>query len=156
DRHGSSLPRPRRTFLSWEDRTFLFWFDRLRAGSCRTSPGSNAARPAANRMATNSPLPRSSRMTTTAALRTPNDFAADLYAPLAASPGNLLFSPYSANVALGVALAGARGQPRQILADLLGAGEDWRQTYAGLVAETDGRPGEERLFRLATANRLLA
>ncbi len=67
-------------------------------------------------------------MTATAAVRTPSNFAADLSARLAAMPGNLLFSPYSVNVALGMALAGARGETREQLAQVLGAGEDWRQT----------------------------
>jgi serpin B len=91
-------------------------------------------------------------MTTTAVARTPNDFAADLYGRLAARPGNLLFSPYSVNIALGMALAGARGETREQLAQVLGAGEDWRQTYAGLIAEAGG----ERPYRVTTANRLLA
>jgi serpin B len=95
-------------------------------------------------------------MMATATVRKPNDFAVDLHGKLSAAKGNLFFSPYSVNVALGMALSGARGETRRQLARVLGVGEDWRQTYADLIAEVNGRPGEERPHKLLTANRLLS
>jgi serpin B len=95
-------------------------------------------------------------MTASTSQRTPNDFAADLYGKLRGSPGNLLFCPCSVNVALGMALAGARGKTFEHLCHLLGAGDDWRRTYANLAAAVNGRPGESRAYKLLTANRLLS
>jgi serpin B len=95
-------------------------------------------------------------MTTTAKVRNLNDFAADLYGKLRGRPGNLFFSPCSVNLALGMALAGARGETYSELAVVVSAGEDWRRTYTGLAAEVNGGPGDEGSGRLLTANRLLS
>jgi serpin B len=95
-------------------------------------------------------------MTARPSTRTINDFATELYGKLRSEPGNLFFSPSSVNVALGMALAGAKGEPRRQLAHVLGAGEDVRLTYARLIEEVNGRSGEERPFKLLTANRLLS
>ena len=95
-------------------------------------------------------------MTATTSPRTVNDFATELHGKLRTEPGNLFFSPFSVNVALGMALAGARGETRRQLARVLGAEEDVRRTYTDLLASMNGRPGEERPFKLLTANRLLS
>jgi serpin B len=48
-----------------------------------------------------------------------NAFACDLYAKLAATPGNLFFSPYSISSALAMTYAGARGQTATQMASVL-------------------------------------
>jgi serpin B len=83
-------------------------------------------------------------------------FAADLYAQLAAQPGNLAFSPFSIETALAMAYAGARGQTADEMAAVLHLGPDTALThaaYGALVQQitADGNaPGSE----LDTANAL--
>jgi serpin B len=95
-------------------------------------------------------------MTAATSTRTVNDFATRLYEQLCPRPGNLFFSPYSINVALGMALAAAKGETRRQLAAVLGVEEDVRRSYPALIESVNGKPGEERPFKLMTANRLLS
>jgi serpin B len=68
-----------------------------------------------------------------------NTLACELYGRLSAQPGNLLFAPSSVVAALAMALAGARGQTAQEIAQVLhcgaddhaAAGEFQRQLVAG-------------------------
>jgi len=92
-----------------------------------------------------------------------NAFAADVYGLLSAQDGNLVFSPYSAAVALTMALNGARGetaaQMEAVLhADLAG---DLNTGFNGLDAALAQRPatydrgdGTTDSLELATANAL--
>ncbi|HVK29645.1 MAG TPA: serpin family protein [Nocardioides sp.] len=91
-------------------------------------------------------------------------FAGDLYRQLAAEPGNLVLSPYSVAVALGMTLVGAAGttaaEMREVLhADVLG--ERWHKGLNAVTAGTDARAGERKradgskaTIELATANQL--
>lgn len=62
-------------------------------------------------------------------------FAGDLHRELAARPGNLVWSPYSVAVALGMTLPGAGGRTAGELRDVLGVG-DVARFHGGLNALT--------------------
>ena len=89
-------------------------------------------------------------------------FAADLYDQLSTEDGNLVFSPYSAAIALAMTRAGAAGETLTQMSDVLHADEAG-DLDAGLNAIDQAlakRPGEYRWFdktvelELATANQL--
>ncbi len=72
--------------------------------------------------------------------------------------GNLFYSAYSIDVALGMTKAGAKGETNKALSDLLGVPEDVNECnrhYKSLVAEVNGN-GSMRPFELVTANALWA
>lgn len=95
------------------------------------------------------------------------DFGVDLYGQLPAE-GNLVFSPYSAYVALGMARAGAAGQTRDEMSAVLhanAAGPNPGDLDGGLNAISQAlaeRPGEFESFEgtvtleLSTANQIWA
>ncbi len=106
--------------------------------------------------AAEAPADRLSRALATA--RAGNQFAVDLYRRVAASEGNLFFSPHSIHVALSVTLAGARGSTAEEMARVLrlevGSAHD--QAFAALaeaIAEASRR-GDRELFQLSIANAL--
>jgi serpin B len=88
---------------------------------------------------------------------------AGLYAALAATPGNLAFSPYSVTVALAMTLNGARGETAAQMRDVLHAPDLGRlngglgaldlhlEGLAGVTRRADGSRSE---IALATANAL--
>lgn len=92
-------------------------------------------------------------------------FAGDLYGRLAQKPGNLVLSPYSVLVALGMTLAGGAGTTAQEMRAVLHAdgapGERWHAGVNALTAYVDGLAGEQKRadgttaeVALATANQL--
>jgi serpin B len=88
-----------------------------------------------------------------------NTFAFDLYSRLREREGNLVVSPVSVATALGMVLAGARGETaEEITAVLQVAGlsrDEAHRAAADLQNDLNGR-GEERDFTLSIANRLWA
>jgi len=94
-------------------------------------------------------------MNTTAAVR--SAFATRLYHELAGSEAgkNLFLSPFSIQVALAMCAAGARGETRQVMTDLIGAPasvEEQNRQYAELLKAVNG--DGDRPFDLTTANAL--
>jgi serpin B len=86
-----------------------------------------------------------------------NDFATRLYEKLAGTEAgkNLFLSPFSIQVALAMCALGAKGETRQVMADLIGAPEsvdEQNRQYAELLKSVNGEG--ERPFELATANAL--
>src|SRR4051794_19215915 len=86
-----------------------------------------------------------------------SDFATRLYDKLACNQAgkNLFLSPFSVRVALAMCAAGARGETRRALADLIGAPggvEEQNRQYARLLKSVQGEG--ERPFQLLTANAL--
>ena len=85
-----------------------------------------------------------------------NQFAADIYGKLAATPGNVFLSPFSISTAFAMVDAGAAGQTD---AELRGAfhftlpGEQTHAAYGALLDSLDVGRGFEN-YTLATANRL--
>jgi serpin B len=85
------------------------------------------------------------------------DFASRLYEKLAdaETDQNLIFSPFSVQVALAMCAVGAKGQTRDALADLIGAPrsvDDQNRQYAALLKSVNGQG--KRPFELVTANAL--
>ncbi|MFC7501381.1 serpin family protein, partial [Nocardioides sp. GCM10030258] len=90
--------------------------------------------------------------------------AGDLYGGIAAKPGNLVFSPYSVLVALGMTLVGAAGKTAEEMRDVLGAGDlgdRWHKGVNALTSYVDGLAGKQKRvdgsdaeLALATANQL--
>lgn len=90
--------------------------------------------------------------------------AGGLYDGVSAGPGNVVLSPYSVLVALGMTLAGARGTTAEEMRDVLGVGdlgERWHSGVNALTAYVDGLAGpQQRADRseadlaLATANQI--
>lgn len=90
--------------------------------------------------------------------------AGGLYDGLAAEPGNLVLSPYSVLVALGMTLTGAAGATAQEMRAVLGAGDlgdRWHKGVNALTAHVDGlagaqerTDGSEAELALETANQL--
>jgi len=88
----------------------------------------------------------------------------DLYGRLAADPGNLVLSPYSVLVALGMTLGGAAGKTAEEMSTVLGAdrlGNRWHKGVNALTSSIDGRAGEKERgdkskaeIALATANQI--
>lgn len=91
-------------------------------------------------------------------------FAGDLYRAVAAEPGNLVLSPYSVAIALGMTLVGATGRTAQEMREVLHTGDlgdRWHKGLNAVTAGTDARAGEqeradgsEATIDLATANQL--
>jgi serpin B len=88
-----------------------------------------------------------------------NKFAFDLYSRLREREGNIVVSPVSVATALGMVLAGARGQTEQEIATVLHVAglsrDEAHRAAADLQNDLNGR-GEERDFTLSIANRLWA
>lgn len=82
-------------------------------------------------------------------------FAVDLYRQLAATPGNLLFSPFSIAAALAMTYAGARGETAAQMAHALHLPEqnETHQLFAGLRARME-EIGQGGAVNLRMANRL--
>ncbi|WP_202033280.1 serpin family protein [Nocardioides sp. WS12] len=90
--------------------------------------------------------------------------AGDLYGGIAAKPGNLVFSPYSVLVALGMTLVGAAGKTADEMRDVLGVGDlgdRWHKGVNALTSYVDGLAGKQQRMdgsdaelALATANQL--
>jgi serpin B len=85
------------------------------------------------------------------------EFAARLYDKLAATRAgkDLFLSPFSIRVALAMCAAGAKGETRKVLIDLIGAPEsvdEQNRQYARLLKSLHGVG--ERPFQLVTANAL--
>lgn len=88
----------------------------------------------------------------------------ELYAGLAAKPGNLVLSPYSILVALGMTLVGAAGKTAEEMRDVLGVGDlgdRWHKGVNALTAHIDGLAGKQERadgskaeLALAAANQL--
>ena len=94
-------------------------------------------------------------MNTTALIR--SGFATRLYDKLAGTQAgkNLFLSPFSTQAALAMCAAGAKGETRRVLAELIGAPEsveEQNRQYADLLKSVSGEG--ERPFRLVTANAL--
>src|SRR5437660_10862702 len=86
-----------------------------------------------------------------------SDFATRLHDKLAGTQTgmNLFLSPFSIRVALAMCAAGARGETRRVLADLIGAPEsveEQNRLYAEMLKSVNGEG--ERPFQLVTANAL--
>lgn len=94
-------------------------------------------------------------------------FAADLYARISRSPGNLFLSPYSVSTALAMTHAGAKGETAAEMARVLRfpfRGEKLHRVQGALVHSLNHRTRERRwrddpdagkkAFELVTANRL--
>jgi serpin B len=86
-----------------------------------------------------------------------HDFATRLYDKLADTQAgnNLFFSPFSIQVALAMCAVGAKGQTRQVMANLIGAPEsvdEQNRLYAKMLKSVNGEG--ERPCQLATANAL--
>ncbi|GAA3661569.1 serpin family protein [Nocardioides ginsengisoli] len=81
--------------------------------------------------------------------------AGGLYGGLAATPGNLVLSPYSVLVALGMTLTGAAGTTAAEMRKVVGAerlGERWHQGVNALIRRIDGLA--EKKVALASADQL--
>lgn len=91
-------------------------------------------------------------------------FAGDLYRELAAEPGNLVLSPYSVAIALGMTLVGATGRTATEMRDVLhtgGLGDRWHKGLNAVTSGTDALAGKQEradgskaTIELATANQL--
>ena len=85
------------------------------------------------------------------------DFAVRLYENLAGKEvgKNLFVSPFSIQVALAMCAAGARGETRKVLADLIGAPDDAEEQNRQYTALLKAVAGEgERPYQFLTANAL--
>lgn len=90
--------------------------------------------------------------------------AGDLYRQLAPEPGNLVLSPYSVAIALGMTLVGAHGRTAAEMREVLHTGDlgdRWHKGLNAVTAGTDARAGEQEradgskaAIELATANQL--
>ena len=88
-------------------------------------------------------------------------FAFDLYRMLSSQDGNLLYSPYSISIALGMTYAGARGETERQMADTLhfDLPQDSLHTafnalYQDLDSRSGGKGDDDSAFRLNVANAL--
>lgn len=84
-----------------------------------------------------------------------NRFGFDLYEELRAAPGNLIFSPASAEVALAMTSAGARGDTLNEMAQVLHVKglDDAHLSFGSLLATLNGRDGSDGVT-IHVANRL--
>ncbi len=90
--------------------------------------------------------------------------AGQLYGGIAEKPGNLVFSPYSVLVALGMTVVGAAGRTAEEMNDVLGVGDlgdRWHKGVNALTSYVDGLAGKQKRvdgsdaeLALATANQL--
>jgi len=78
-------------------------------------------------------------------------FALDLYAKVSAKPGNVIYSPYSISMALGMTWAGARGATADEMARTLHFG---KAVHAGFAALNKRLLGQQPGYQLSVANRL--
>jgi serpin B len=83
-----------------------------------------------------------------------NDFAIALYSLLRRTPGNLLFSPLSLRIALGMALAGARGETATEMANALRLSSTDESIHAGLAEVVRRLQASQRDYEIAVANAL--
>src|SRR5262249_51968823 len=85
-----------------------------------------------------------------------NAFAFDLYGRLREKDGNLFFSPYSIEAALGMTSAGARGRTLEEMEKTLHypPQEQLHPAFGALGKRLNGEPGAKRAYQLSTANRL--
>lgn len=91
-------------------------------------------------------------------------FAGELYSRLAAEPGNVVLSPYSVAIALGMTLVGAAGTTAEEMGAVLRTGRLGDRWHKGLNAVTTGvaslageqvrADGSKAEIELATANQL--
>jgi serpin B len=91
----------------------------------------------------------------TVAPSTSADFATRLHQKLADADQNLIFSPFSIQVALAMCAAGANGETRDVLSDLIGAPrnvDEQNHQYAALLKSV--KNGKDKPFELVTANAL--
>lgn len=138
----------------------------LTACAADQTPGQKAGGPTGDLELLSSDLKRASGDATVlpdvvAGLQT---LAGDLYSGIAATPGNLVFSPYSVLVALGMTLVGAAGTTAEEMRDVLGAsdlGDRWHKGVNALTSYVDGLAGKQKRLdgsaaelALATANQL--
>jgi serine protease inhibitor len=81
-----------------------------------------------------------------AAVQAVQEFSADLYHRLAARPGNLVCSPYSVAVALGMARNGARGRTAAEMSTVLHAAspEPFNRGMNALVRRLEAQAGSQR------------
>lgn len=88
--------------------------------------------------------------------KTGNAFAVKFNHKLTSIPGNVFSSPYSLRVALGMCSAGAGGDTRKALCDVLGTPEstDEQNTAFGKVVKEVNGDGSPREYDLTTANAL--
>ena len=85
-----------------------------------------------------------------------NQFAVELYGRLREKDGNLFFSPYSIETALGMTYAGARGETAEQMAKTLHftlPNDRQHAAFGSLIKEMNG-DGKKRGFQLSTANAL--
>jgi serpin B len=80
-----------------------------------------------------------------------NRFAFDLYDKLRESPGNMIFSPVSAEIALAMASAGARGETLDEMARVLHVDQlgDAHASFGNLLRALNGRDNDEVTVHLA-------
>lgn len=89
-------------------------------------------------------------------MKTGNDFAIKFNHNLTRIPGNVFSSPYSLRVALGMCGAGAAGNTRKSLCEVLGVPESTAEqnfAFGKVVNEVNG-DGSPREYELTTANAL--
>jgi serpin B len=85
-----------------------------------------------------------------------SDFATRLYEKLADTQAgkSLFLSPFSIQVALAMCVAGAKGETRRVMANLIGAPENVEEQNHQYAALLKSVTGGERPFQLLTANAL--
>jgi serpin B len=123
--------------------------------SCGTASGGEVASADVPRATTDGVPP-------TAAVDAVNQLAVDLYTRLAGEPGNLIFSPYSVEIALAMARHGARGETRAQMDAVLRATaglalDDGFNALAQALASRPGHKGDDMRngdVELSTANAL--
>src|ERR1019366_891989 len=92
----------------------------------------------------------------TEVVKTGNVFAIKFNHLLTSIPGNVFSSPYSLRVALGMCNAGAAGDTRKALSQVLGMSEstdEQNATFGKVVKEVNG-DGSPREYDLTTTNAL--
>lgn len=110
----------------------------LVAGACRSSAGAAEARADVPRVSSPGANPA-------AGVTAINALTSDLYRRLAAKPGNVLFSPYSIEIALAMTRIGAKGDTRLQMDKVLhaGAGDELDKALNVLDQELATRPGHK-------------
>jgi serpin B len=79
-------------------------------------------------------------------------FALDLYGQLDGTKGNLFFSPFSISTALAMTEAGAKGETRARMRNVLRLDGPAGSHLAGVLKQVNGEPGAKRGFELSVAN----
>jgi serpin B len=85
-----------------------------------------------------------------------NQAAFELYAKLAAEPGNLFFSPYSIATALAMTYEGARGQTADEIRDVFHLPQDASVRQPGFAALHNALNALDSAYKLSVANALWA